>query len=83
MLTLGKKDLNLVVVSLLPFLLMVDKGPDDDDDDDDASSKLVAGAVAAAAAEKTEIGVEVKRFLSSERREGKKGRKSGRERKWL
>lgn len=82
MLMLGKKDVNVVVVNLLPFLLMVDKGPGDDDDDDDASSKLVAGA-AAAAVEKREIWVEVKRFLSSERREGKKGRKSGRERKWL
>lgn len=80
MLMLGKKDVNVVVVSLLPFLLMMDKGPGDDDDDD--ASKLVAGA-AAAAVEKREIWVEVKRFLSSERREGKKGRKSGRERKWL
>lgn len=79
MLMLGKKDVNVVVVSLLPFLLMMDKGPGDDDDD---ASKLVAGA-AAAAVEKREIWVEVKRFLSSERREGKKGRKSGRERKWL
>lgn len=76
MLMLGKKDVNVVVVSLLPFLLMMDKGPGDDDD----ASKLVAGA---AAVEKREIWVEVKRFLSSERREGKKGRKSGRERKWL
>lgn len=79
MLMLGKKDVNAVVVSLLPFLLMMDKGLGDDDDD---ASKLVAGA-AAAAVEKREIWVEVKRFLSSERREGKKGRKSGRERKWL
>ena len=77
---LGKKDVNVLVVSLLPFLLVMDKGPGDDGDDDDASSKLVAGA---AAVEKREIWVEVKRFLSSEWREGKKGRKSGRERKWL
>lgn len=78
---LGKKDMNVLVVSLLPVLLVMDKGPGDDDDD--ASSKLVAGAAAAVVVEKREIWVEVRRFLSSERREGKKGRKSGRERKWL
>lgn len=76
----GMKDV-MMVLSLL-LLLLVDKGPDDDDDDD-ASSRLAVVGAAAAAAEKTEIGAEVKRFLSSERREGKKGRKSGRERKWL
>lgn len=77
----GMKDV-MMVLSLL-LLLLMDKGPDDDDDDDASSRLAVVGAAAAAAAEKTEIGAEVKRFLSSERREGKKGRKSGRERKWL
>lgn len=72
----GMKDV-MMVLSLL-LLLLMDKGPDDD-----ASSRLAVVGAAAAAAEKTEIGAEVKRFLSSERREGKKGRKSGRERKWL
>lgn len=70
---IGKKDV------ILLLLLLMDRGPNDDD----ASSRLVVGGGAAAAAEKIEIGVEMKSLLSSERREGKKGRKNGRERKWL
>lgn len=73
MLMLGRKDIMVVVISLL-LLLMNGKGPDGE------ASRL---AFVGAAAENTEIGVEVESLSSSERREGKKGRKSGRERKWL
>lgn len=66
----------MVVVAMnLLLLLMNDNGPDDGE-----ASRLAFGG---AAAENTEIGGELKRLSSSERREGKKGRKSGRERKWL
>lgn len=76
MLIWGKKDVMVAaaVMNLLLFL-MNDKGPDDGE-----ASRLAFGG---AAAENTEIGGEMKRLSSSERREGKKGRKSGRERKWL
>lgn len=80
MLMLGRKDVIVVVelvvvlISLL-LLLMNVKGPDDGE-----ASRL---ACVGAAAENTEIGAEVERLSSSERRAGKKGRKSGRERKWL
>lgn len=75
-LILGKKDVMVVVVAMsVLLLLMNDNGPDDGE-----ASRLAFGRVAA---ENTEIGAEVKRLSSSERREGKKGRKRGRERKWL
>lgn len=79
MLMLGRKDVMVVVVLVvgisLLLLLMNGNGPDDRE-----ASRL---AFVRAAAENTEIGAEVERLSSSERREGKKGRKSGRERKWL
>lgn len=73
---LGRKDVIVVVVISLLLLPMNGKGPDDGE-----ASRLAF--VGGAAAENTEIGAEVERLSSSERREGKKGRKSGRERKWL
>lgn len=79
MLMLGRKDVMVVVVLVvvisLLLLLMNGKGPDDRE-----ASRL---AFVRATAENTEIGAEVESLSSSERREGKKGRKSGRERKWL
>ena len=74
MLMLSRKDVMVVVISFL-LLLINGKGSDDGE-----ASRL---AFVGAAAENTEIGAEVERLSSSERREGKKGRKSGRERKWL
>lgn len=77
MLMLGRKDVMVIVVLVVAIrLLMNGKEPDDGE-----ASRLAL--VGAAAAENTEIGAEVERLSSSERREGKKGRKSGRERKWL
>lgn len=76
MLIFGKKDVMVVVlVMTLLLLLMNDKEPDDGE-----ASRLAFGG---AAVENTEIGADVKRLSSLERREGKKGRNNGRERKWL
>lgn len=77
-----RKSLVMVVVIICLLLLHIDGNPGPDDGE---ASRLLASVVAAAAAaaENTEIGAEVERLSSSETREGKNGRKSGRERKWL